>query len=216
MLSATVPMAAGVRITASPPPSSARIPPHRPPNVRELPDVASFETLAQRLPMTPAQRNSLLEAEAIAARRRVAVASAKPDVTVSLGVRRLHRMDAPVISQESMALRLQMLPSRNGPWQDTRMTGLVRTSLGASEDVPRTFWALFGLRTVRYRLLGPERSVLASTLRGEKAPPAEEIYSVRMPTNPTHPVGARGGSSARGNRLRHWLWWVTPGEERPR
>lgn len=62
-------------------------------DLRELPAVESFETLAARLPMTTAQRNALLEAEAIAAKRRVAEASAKPDITVSLGVRRLEALD---------------------------------------------------------------------------------------------------------------------------
>lgn len=62
-------------------------------DLRELPAVEPFETLATRLPMTTAQRKALLEAEAIAAKRRVAEASAKPDINVSLGVRRLEALD---------------------------------------------------------------------------------------------------------------------------
>lgn len=62
-------------------------------DLRELPAAERFETLAARLPRTAMQRNSLLEAEAIAARRRVAVTSAKPDINVSLGVRRLEALD---------------------------------------------------------------------------------------------------------------------------
>ncbi len=58
-------------------------------DLQPLPDIEPFETLAARLPTTPEQRASLLEAEAIAARRRVAKASAKPDLNVSVGVRRL-------------------------------------------------------------------------------------------------------------------------------
>lgn len=58
-------------------------------DLQALPVAEPFETLAARLPMTPEQRASLLEAETIAARRRVAEASAKPDLNVSLGVRRL-------------------------------------------------------------------------------------------------------------------------------
>ena len=58
-----------------------------------LPAVASFETLAGNLPMTPEQRGQLLEAETIAARRRVAQAASKPDLNVSLGVRRLEALD---------------------------------------------------------------------------------------------------------------------------
>lgn len=58
-----------------------------------LPSVAPFETLAARLPMTPAQRDGVLEGEMIAARRRVAGASAKPDINLSLGVRRLEALN---------------------------------------------------------------------------------------------------------------------------
>ena len=85
-----------------------------------------------------------------------------------------------MLCHEPMALRLQRLPSRNRPWQDTQMTEQVRTSLATSQEVSRTFWALYGLRVVAYRLLGEDGTVLASTLRGEMAPPAEEIYSVRV------------------------------------
>lgn len=59
----------------------------------QLPAVEPFEALAARLPLTPAQRASALEAEAIAARRRVAEAGAKPDINLSLGVRRLEALD---------------------------------------------------------------------------------------------------------------------------
>ena len=58
-----------------------------------LPTVEPFETLAARLPMSTEQRAALLEAETIAARRRVAEATAKPDINVSLGVRRLEAFD---------------------------------------------------------------------------------------------------------------------------
>ena len=58
-----------------------------------LPAVDSFETLAERLPMSAEQRTSLLQAETISAERRVAVASAKPDISLSLGVRRSEALD---------------------------------------------------------------------------------------------------------------------------
>ncbi len=58
-----------------------------------LPAVEDFETLAARLPMTAAQRDSLLQAEAIKARRQVAVAGRSPDIDLSLGVRRLEAFD---------------------------------------------------------------------------------------------------------------------------
>jgi outer membrane protein, heavy metal efflux system len=54
-----------------------------------LPQTESFEVLAARLPMSARQRVALVEAETIAARRRVAQAAAHPDLNLSLGVRRL-------------------------------------------------------------------------------------------------------------------------------
>lgn len=74
-------------------------------SLRDLPEVEPFDVLAARLPMTPAQRNALLEAEAIGARRRVAQASAKPDINVSLGVRRLEALnDQGVVMSVSVPL----------------------------------------------------------------------------------------------------------------
>lgn len=58
-------------------------------DLEPLPTVEPFETLAGRLPQTPEQHAARLQAEAIAARRRVAEAIAKPDIDLSLGVRRL-------------------------------------------------------------------------------------------------------------------------------
>lgn len=62
-------------------------------DLRELPSVPPFEALAARLPMTTSQRNAALEGDAIAARRRVAEASAKPDINLSLGIRRLEGLN---------------------------------------------------------------------------------------------------------------------------
>lgn len=59
----------------------------------ELPTVAPLDVLAARLPRTIAQRSAQLDAATISAQRQVAVASASPDVTVSLGVRRFEALD---------------------------------------------------------------------------------------------------------------------------
>lgn len=58
-----------------------------------LPTVEPFEVLAARLPMTATQRSALLEANAIEARRRVAVSSARPDITANVGIRRFEALD---------------------------------------------------------------------------------------------------------------------------
>lgn len=74
-------------------------------DLNELPTVESFEMLSARLPMTTAQRNALLDAEAISARRRVAAASARPDIDVSLGVRRLEALgEQALVMSASMPL----------------------------------------------------------------------------------------------------------------
>ena len=62
-------------------------------DLRELPSAPAFEALAARLPTATAQRHAALEGNAIAARRRVAETSAKPDINLSLGVRRLEALN---------------------------------------------------------------------------------------------------------------------------
>ena len=61
--------------------------------INELPSPESIQSLQERLPRTTAQRSSELEAESILAHRRVAESLAKPDVNLSLGVRRLEALD---------------------------------------------------------------------------------------------------------------------------
>lgn len=71
----------------------------------DLPSVAAFQDLVARLPMTSEQRAAVLEAETITARRRVAEASATPDINVSVGVRRLEGLnDQGLVMQVSVPL----------------------------------------------------------------------------------------------------------------
>lgn len=58
-----------------------------------LPELQALESLAARLLLTPEQRDVALQRETAEARRRVALASAKPDIDLSLGVRRLEGLD---------------------------------------------------------------------------------------------------------------------------
>lgn len=58
-------------------------------NLFELPAVPSYDVLVSRLPDNPALRGLALDAHAARARERIAAASAKPDVTWHVGVRRL-------------------------------------------------------------------------------------------------------------------------------
>lgn len=59
----------------------------------ELPAVEPVTALADRFPRTVAERRAELDAAAIGARRQVAVASARPDVDLSLGIRRFETLD---------------------------------------------------------------------------------------------------------------------------
>jgi outer membrane protein, heavy metal efflux system len=62
-------------------------------NLAELPQTPALEELAKRLPDSAAQREQWLEAQTVMARRELARASAKPDLTLNLGVRRLDAFD---------------------------------------------------------------------------------------------------------------------------
>lgn len=62
-------------------------------NLTDLPAVATFETLAARLPMSAPHHNAALAARVAAAKRRVAQATLQPDVNASLGVRRVEALD---------------------------------------------------------------------------------------------------------------------------
>jgi len=62
-------------------------------DLSELSAVEPFETLAARLPMTAAQRSAALAARVAVARRQVAQAGLRPDVNVSVGVRRVEALD---------------------------------------------------------------------------------------------------------------------------
>ena len=58
-------------------------------NLFELPAVPAYDALVSRLPDNPVLRGLALDTRAAQARERLAAASARPDVTVHVGVRRL-------------------------------------------------------------------------------------------------------------------------------
>jgi cobalt-zinc-cadmium efflux system outer membrane protein len=62
-------------------------------SVDTLPDVPAFETLTQRLESNPDQQLFALEAARLDAQRRSVAASRKPDLSGTLGVRRLEAFD---------------------------------------------------------------------------------------------------------------------------
>lgn len=71
----------------------------------ELPAVPSYDALVSRLPDNPVSRGLALDTHAAQARERVAAASAKPDVTVQVGVRRLSTFnDTALVASVSLPL----------------------------------------------------------------------------------------------------------------
>ena len=147
-------------------------------NLSELPQVESFEVLAARLPMTPAQRNAFLEAEAITARRRVAQASAKPDINVSLGVRRLELLgDQGLMLSVSVPLGSKPRASLAIAEADAQLNALeLRRDAQHTESYQvlfETYQELVHARTeyeaLRTRMLPKAEQALALTRRGFEA-----------------------------------------------
>lgn len=85
-------------------------------DLASLPEVASFEALLLQLKQNPDFQTFALEAEQLEAQRRLASANAKPDVTASVGVRRIEALNdqglimsfsLPLGSRERSGLALQ-------------------------------------------------------------------------------------------------------------
>lgn len=135
-----------------------------------LPAVEPFEVLAARLPMTPEQRASLLEAETIAARRQVAAAGAKPDLNVSLGVRRLEGLkDQGLVMSVSVPLGSRPRSAYSVAEADAQLA-----ALEARRDAERfeRHQSLFE----KYQELNHARTELES-LRTRMLPKAEQALS---------------------------------------
>jgi cobalt-zinc-cadmium efflux system outer membrane protein len=62
-------------------------------NLDDLPAAASFETLSAKLDSSPLNRDAMLQAEVLAAKRRLAEATSVPDLSATLGVRRVEGLD---------------------------------------------------------------------------------------------------------------------------
>lgn len=135
-----------------------------------LPQVESFESLAAKLPMTPEQRANQLETQTIEARRRVALASAKPDVTVSVGLRRLQALgDQGVVASASMPLGSRKRSGYSVSEADAQLA-----AVAARRDALRyeRHQALFE----KYQELGHAR-LEAETLRKKMIPKAEQAIA---------------------------------------
>ncbi len=135
-----------------------------------LPALEPFESLAERLPMTAEQRASVFEARTLEARRRVAEASAKPDVTVNLGVRRLEALD-----DQGLVMSVQVpLGNRRRSSLSVAEADAQLAALDARRDAQRNerYQELFA----RYQELNHAR-LEAQTLRKTMIPKAEQAVA---------------------------------------
>lgn len=135
-----------------------------------LPEVESFQALADRLPMTTEQRANLFEARTIEARRRVAEAAAKPDITVNFGVRRLEALD-----DQGLVMSVQVpLGNRKRSAFSVAEADAQLAALDARRDAQRyeRYQELFE----RYQELGHAR-LEADSLRTSMIPKAEEAVA---------------------------------------
>lgn len=144
-------------------------------DLQALPTVESFETLAARLPMTPELWASRLQADTIAAQRRVAEASARPDIDLSLGVRRLEAVD-----DQGLVMSISMpLGSRKRSGYSIAQANAELAALEARRDAERferhqlvfekyqeLMHARHEVEALRERILPMAEDALATTRRG--------------------------------------------------
>tara|TARA_Y100000813_G_scaffold92745_1_gene66075 strand:+ start:20698 stop:21936 length:1239 start_codon:yes stop_codon:yes gene_type:complete len=144
-------------------------------DLQALPTIESFEVLAARLPMTPELRASRLQADTIAARRRVAEASAKPDIDLSLGVRRME-----AFNDQGLVMSISVpLGSRKRAGYSVAQANAELAALEARRDADRfeRHQALFEIyqelvharheaEALRTRMLPMAEDALATTRRG--------------------------------------------------
>ncbi|HBP6433517.1 TolC family protein [Pseudomonas aeruginosa] len=143
-----------------------------------LPTVEPFEALAARLSMTPELRAARLQADTIAARSRIAEASAKPDIDVSLGVRRME-----AFNDHGLVMSVSVpLGSRTRSGYSVAQANAELAALEARRDAERfeRHQALFEryqelvharheLESLRTNMIPKAENALATTRRGFEA-----------------------------------------------
>jgi len=147
-------------------------------DLQALPPVESFETLAARLSMTPELWASRLQANTISARRRIAEARAKPDIDLSLGVRRME-----AFNDQGLVMSISVpLGSRKRSGYSIAQADAELIALEARRDAERfeRHQVLFDIyqelmharheaEALRTRMLPMAEDALANTRRGFEA-----------------------------------------------
>lgn len=140
-----------------------------------LPAVPGFAELAGRLPASLDQRDLALDAERVAAERRAAVAGGRPDLNLSLGVRRLENIDEQaLVLGASLPLGTQRRSALSAAGLDAQLAELRArrnaTGLDAHQQLYGLYEELQHARHVveahRNDLIGQAGSAASATRRG--------------------------------------------------
>jgi cobalt-zinc-cadmium efflux system outer membrane protein len=143
--------------------------------VDTVPDVPAFDTLVQRLASNPDQQLFVLEASQLDAQRRVTEASRKPDLTGTLGVRRLEAFDdqALVLSiamPVGLAQRSDLALARGRAESESLQQRREAAELERYQELFAAYQELQHARhefeTVRDRMIPAAESALALARRG--------------------------------------------------
>jgi cobalt-zinc-cadmium efflux system outer membrane protein len=143
-----------------------------------LPPVEPFEALAARLPESSAQRAARLDGERIAARRRLAEASVRPDLQVSLGVRRLEALDdqglvmsvsVPLGSRQRAGLSVAEADAELAALDARREADRIERHQRLFEKYQELLHARTEHETLRTRMIPKAEQALAFTRRGFEA-----------------------------------------------
>ena len=139
--------------------------------LEDLPRVATFEALADRLPSTPDQQAFALERGQIEAQQRVASAAARPDLHTTIGVRHLESID-----DQALVFSLSIMPlgasKRSSLVMDKHKAEAER--LDARQAI--TSLDAYQLFFARYQELEHARHEV-ETLRGRMIPLAERTLA---------------------------------------
>ncbi|MAL02855.1 MAG: cation transporter [Arenimonas sp.] len=147
-------------------------------DLQTLPDVEDFAALAARLPETPEQLANRLQAETVAARRRVGETDRSPDVNLSLGVRRIEGLDdqglvmsvsVPLGNRSRAAYSLAEADAELAALEARREADLMESQQILFEKVQELRHARTEAETLRDSMLPTAEAAVAQTRRGFEA-----------------------------------------------
>jgi len=147
-------------------------------DLQALPEVEDFAALAARLPETPEQLANRLQAETVAARRRVGETGRSPDLNLSLGVRRIEGLDdqglvmsvsVPLGNRSRAAYSLAEADAELAALEARREADLIESQQILFEKVQELRHARTEAETLRDAMLPTAEAAVAQTRRGFEA-----------------------------------------------